>query len=120
MDIILKDIKLYAYHGVFPLENKIGDWYTINLRLTTNNIKSTITDDINDTVNYGIVFDIIKEEMNIPSKLIEHVCGRINQRLLNTFPIIASVTITVLKNTPPMGANCSGCGVELSTSRNPE
>ena len=120
MDIILKDIKLYAYHGVFPLENKIGDGYTINLRLTTNNIKSTITDDINDTVNYGIVFDIIKEEMNIPSKLIEHVCGRINQRLLNTFPIIESVTITVLKNTPPMGANCSGCGVELSTSRNPE
>ncbi|MCR4769328.1 MAG: dihydroneopterin aldolase [Bacteroidaceae bacterium] len=120
MDIILKDIKLYAYHGVFPLENKIGDWYTINLRLTTNNIKSTITDDINDTVNYGIVFDIIKEEMNIPSKLIEHVCGRINQRLLNTFPIIESVTIIVLKNTPPMGANCSGCGVELSTSRNPE
>ena len=120
MDIILKDIKLYAYHGVFPLENKIGDWYTINLRLTTNKIKSTITDDINDTVNYGIVFDIIKEEMNIPSKLIEHVCGRINQRLLNTFPIIESVTITVLKNTPPMGANCSGCGVELSTSRDPE
>lgn len=117
MDIILNDIKLYAYHGVFPLENKIGDWYTINLRLTTDNIESTITDNINDTVDYGNVFDIIKKEMNIPSKLIEHVCGRINKKILDAYPTIQQVTIMILKQTPPMGANCNGCGIELTTKR---
>lgn len=70
--IFLKDIRCYAYHGVAPQENLIGNEYVIDLKLKVDISKAAQTDEVTDTVNYAEVHNVIKTEMAIPSKLLEH------------------------------------------------
>ena len=74
---LLKDICCFAYHGVAPQENIIGNEYIINLKLKVDISQAIQTDDVVDTVNYAEIHEAVKAEMSIPSKLLEHVCGRI-------------------------------------------
>ena len=117
MLIALHDIRIFAYHGVMPQEHVIGDWYTVNLQLPVSNEVSTQSDQIADTVDYSKVFEVVKREMLIPSKLMEHVCGRITRAILDQFPLVDAVSITIIKQNPPIGAECGGCGVELTQRR---
>ncbi len=115
MIITLNNIRSYAYHGVLPQENKVGDWYITNLRLVVSDERAIDSDCLDDTVNYAEAYAIVCEEMDKPSQLIEHVCGRIARRLLKEFaPKVTSVYVSVTKQNPPIpGADCDGCGVEL-------
>ena len=71
MYIHLKGLKFFAFHGVLPQENKVGAEYTLNLRLKTDFSRASQTDDLNYTINYAEVFEAVKEEMKIPSQLLE-------------------------------------------------
>ena len=117
MRIDLHDIRIFAYHGVMTQEQVVGDWYTINLRLTVLDESATISDRLTDTVDYSKVFDLVKHDMQIPSKLMEHVCGRICRAILQQFSCVDEVTISIIKQNPPIGAECGGCGVELTQKR---
>ena len=75
------------------------------------------TDDVVDTVNYAEIHEAVKAEMSIPSKLLEHVCGRIAKRLLAEFPAIEEIELRLSKRNPPMGADIDSAGVELHCSR---
>ena len=72
-----------------------------------------LTDDVADTLNYAEVYNIVKQEMAIPSKLIEHVSGRIANRLMEQYADISSIELRITKLNPPMGADCRGAGVEI-------
>lgn len=113
MYIHLKGLNLYAYHGVLPQENRIGAEYTIDLRLKTDFTPAAETDDLTGTVNYAAVFETVKDEMAIPSRLLEHVSRRIAARLLRDFPL-EEVRIALYKQNPPMGADCRQVGVEAT------
>lgn len=111
--IFLKDLRCYAYHGVAPQENLIGNEYLIQLKLKVDISKAVLTDEVTDTVNYAEVYEAVKAEMNIPSKLLEHVAGRIAQSLFDRFPVIEEVELRLSKRNPPMGADLDAAGVEL-------
>lgn len=115
--IFLKDICCYAYHGVAPQENIIGNEYIINLKLKVNISRAMRTDDVVDTVNYAEIHEAVKAEMAIPSKLLEHVCGRIVEKLFERFPDIEEIELRLSKRNPPMGADIDAAGVELRCSR---
>ena len=113
MIICLSDIEIYAYHGVLPQEKQVGGWYGIGSSLTIADEKATETDALEDTVNYAAVYEVIKEEMAVPSKLIEHAAGRIARRIKNDFTAVEKVCITLTKKHPPIvGANIKA-SVEL-------
>lgn len=116
--IFLKDIRCYAYHGVAPQENLIGNEYVIHLRLKVDISQAAETDEVTDTVSYAEVHEVVKTEMSIPSKLLEHVCNRIIRELFTRFPSIEEVKISLSKRNPPMGADIDSAGVELHCSRN--
>lgn len=115
--IFLKDICCYAYHGVAPQENIIGNEYIINLKLKVNISRAMRTDDVVDTVNYAEIHEAVKAEMAIPSKLLEHVSGRIVDKLFERFPDIEEIELRLSKRNPPMGADIDAAGVELRCSR---
>jgi len=115
--ILLKEIRCYAYHGVAPQENLIGNEYLIDLKLKVDISKAARTDEVADTVNYAEIHEAVKAEMSIPSKLLEHVCGRIAKRLLAEFPAIEEIELRLSKRNPPMGADIDSAGVELHCSR---
>ena len=107
-----------ARHGVMEQERIIGADFLVSVIAETSQEKATETDELGDTVSYAAICDTVCEEMARPSRLLEHVCGRVCHRLLHDFPLLCSVTVRISKMAPPIsGLQCEGCGVELSVSR---
>ena len=115
--IFVNDIQLHAYHGVMPQEQLTGNDYLVSVSAQYPIDKAIATDDVQHTLNYAMVYDIVKEEMGISSKLVEHVAGRIAQHLMKQFADISAVRVLVTKLNPPMGAQCAGAGVEIEMAR---
>lgn len=111
--IVLKEVRFHAFHGVMPQERKVGADFLLSLRLGYDISKAMQTDDVADTLNYAEVYQLVKQEMEQPSALLEHVAGRIAQTLMQHFPDVKSIDLTLTKQNPPMGADCQGAGVEL-------
>ena len=100
--ICLNNIEVYAYHGVFEVEQKVGQWYIVNLEIDVDFSEAALNDNLNGTIDYSMLNHIIREEMAIKSKLIEHVANRIANKILDTFPDIESGTLSVAKQNPPV------------------
>lgn len=115
--IFVNDIQLHAYHGVMPQEQLTGNDYLVSVSAQYPIDKAITTDDVQHTLNYAMVYDIVKEEMCISSKLVEHVAGRIAQHLMKQFADISAVQVRITKLNPPMGAQCAGAGVEVEMTR---
>lgn len=115
--IELRDIHLYAHHGVMPQERTIGAWFTIDIKLTINDHSCAYSDSIDNTVSYADVYEIIKKEMEIPSNLLEDVCRRIMLRLFDNFMSVTDISITLTKDTPPMGGDRLSAAVTLRGKR---
>ena len=117
MNIILNGIKIFAYHGVDPQENKVGSYFYVDLVIATDFSRAAQTDELEGTISYADVFERVKQEMSIPSKLLEHVCQRMAQRLFNDFDGITSLDIQLSKENPPMGSESQQVGVSVHYDR---
>lgn len=111
--IFLKNVRLHAYHGVLPQEQTVGNDYIVNLAINYDFTCAMKTDELSGTISYADLLELVKEEMAIPSKLLEHVAGRIGDRLFAEFPDIHEVQLAINKVNPPMEADCDGAGVEV-------
>jgi len=100
--ISVEGIKVYAYHGCLPEEGLIGGDYIVDVYLKANLKKAAHTDDLAETIDYVTVYRIVKEEMAIRSKLIEHVGNRILDRLKAEFQQLEKTEVRVTKINPPM------------------
>ena len=115
--IYLDEMHFYAYHGVMEQERLVGGEYRVSLIVDADLTEAVRTDNVADTINYATLYELVKSEMAIPSKLLEHVAGRIGQRAMETFEKITTLTIRVTKVNPPMGADCKGASVEIKVKR---
>ena len=115
--IELNNIHLYARHGVMMQEKAVGAWFTIDIKLRLNDHSCAASDDIGNTVSYADVYDLIKNEMSIPSRLLENVCHRIITALLNRFAAIEWIEISLRKDTPPMGGDRLSATVTMQAKR---
>lgn len=111
--ILLENVKFYAFHGVLPQERKVGNDYQVSLRIGYDISRAMVSDDVNDTLNYAEVYQLLSQEMSVPSALLERVAGRIGDRLFRKFPAIQSIDLTIIKVNPPMGVDSEGAGVEV-------
>lgn len=118
--IYLEDVKIYAYHGVLPEENSIGTYYILNVELHTDLWKASESDDLNDTISYADINDILHSEMKIKSKLLEHVAGRIISKIHDRFPQIDYIKLKITKTAPPMQGEMKGASIELEKGFKPE
>lgn len=116
--IILEDIKIYAYHGVLPEEAVIGNHYVVNLEVHADLEKASQSDDLDDTINYAEINSIIHQEMQIRSQLLEHVIGRIINKIENQFPRITFIKIKLTKTIPPMPGEMKGVSLEFEKEIN--
>lgn len=109
--IEVNGIKLYAHHGCLQEETKIGGHYIVDVSVTTDFVKATLTDELNDTICYVDINTIVKEEMKIPSKLIEHVGQRIINRIKKEVQGLQSVRLKVTKLTPPINGDVDNVAI---------
>lgn len=115
--IFIHDIHIHAFHGVLEQEKKVGNDFRIDIKLGYDISKACSTDNIKDTLSYADVYQIIKEEMEIPSQLIEHVSARIVNHLFDTLPAISDIYILLAKRNPPLSGDLKEAGVEMNCSR---
>jgi len=118
--IYLEDVKIYAYHGVLPEENIIGTYYILNAEIHTDLWNAAESDDLNDTISYADINEIIHNEMKIKSKLLEHVAGRIISKIHGKFPEISYIRLKITKTAPPMKGEMKGASIELEKSFKPD
>ena len=100
--IELHNMLFYAYHGVMPHEREIGNEFEVSVKLEAEISAACASDDVNDTINYATLFELVNMEMQIPSRLLEHVAGRIFNRLTQEYPPITSLEVRVSKRHPPV------------------
>ena len=116
--IELRGLNFFAYHGVLPEERKQGNTFVVDLSLEANLSRAICTDELGDTINYASVYEVVRREMDIPSQLLEHVCGRIATALLDEFAAIQRVSVCVVKKNPPIeGAGTCESAVRLVAVR---
>ena len=115
--ITLDSLRFYAFHGAEPQEAIVGSWYTVSIAMKTDATLAVQSDDLSGTINYAKVTEVIKQQMEIRSALLEHVAGRIAQSLLDGFPAISSLTVKVCKEHPPVCAPCTASCFKLVIER---
>jgi dihydroneopterin aldolase len=115
--IKLKNIRTYSYHGCLIEEGKIGSDYTVNLEVKTDLRKSSISDNLKDTVDYVLLNRIVVEEMAIRSDLLEHVAHRILTRIFEEIPEISRIIVAVSKLNPPIGGDVEAVTIEMEEYR---
>jgi dihydroneopterin aldolase len=115
--IQVNNIKLYANHGCLNEEAMIGSWYRVDIEVDVDLTKSSISDDLEDTVDYVQLNHIVKEEMAIRSKLLEEVANRILDRFFLELKMIKSATVSVAKLNPPIGGNVQEVVIILTKQR---
>lgn len=112
-EIQLRDVRIYARHGVMPEERTLGNQYRINVRLSIDASGFDLTaDDISDTVSYADVFEIIKEEMEKPKKLLETVAVCMAKRLSERWNILLGGEIEIVKEVPPISDMIGQAGIK--------
>ncbi len=105
--------KVYARHGVLPQESLVGAYYYVSVELETETDVATVTDSLRDTMNYADISRMISEEMAVRSNLLEHVAGRIKDRILAACPSATRLSVRIVKENPPLGVECQGAAVEI-------
>lgn len=114
--VILRNVRFHAFHGVMPQEQQVGGDFLLTLRVGYPLAKAMESDEVVDTLNYASLYTLVKQEMDQPSHLLEHVAGRIAKAVMNVFPAVTSVDLELTKQNPPMGADCDGATVEMHFS----
>jgi dihydroneopterin aldolase len=106
-------MRFYAHHGCFVQERAIGTHFTVDLNFTTDTSRAEVSDNIADTVSYLDVYQVVKDQMQQPSNLLEHVARRVGVAVLHQFPAVTSITVKVSKMNPPLGGQMESVSVEL-------
>jgi len=115
--IRLKNIRIFTNHGCLDEEEKIGSDYLVNLIVKANLKKASLSDNLTDTVDYVHLQHIVKTEMAIRSKLLEHVGQRIIDRIFLELDLVKEAKVTISKLNPPIGGDVQEVSVTIKSKR---
>ncbi len=111
--IQIENMEFYAFHGHFKEEQIVGNKFLVNLTIETDMLKAKESDNLRDAVNYQKAYQIVKDEMEKKSHLLEHIAGRIVDAIYSEMSGIEKVTVKVSKMNPPMGGKIGSVSVIL-------
>ena len=111
--ISIEQMEFYAYHGCFKEEQIIGTRFLVDLYLDLDTEKAEKSDDLSDTVNYQEVYLLVKKEMEIKSKLLEHVGRRILDTVKQKFPQVMAASLKISKMNPPLGGKIKNVSLTM-------
>ena len=116
--ITVKNLKIFAYHGVNPEEKENGQSFYIDLDYYLNLERACHNDDLDDTVSYARVVKLINRVFTAESfDLIEKAAQTVADAVLSEFEAIERVDVTVKKPEAPVKADFEYMAVSISRSR---
>ena len=115
--IIVDDLEVYAYHGCFLEERKIGSEYKLKIWVEGDFSNAEKSDNLEDTIDYVRISDIVNNEMAVSSKLIEYVADRILSKIFNEWPNVLKAGLLIKKINPPMNVFANSVQYQLEKNR---
>jgi dihydroneopterin aldolase len=115
--IKVENIRIFANHGCLQEETKIGSDYRVDIEVTADLKVSAASDELKDTVDYVFLNAVVREEMAIPSKLLETVAQRILNRFFTEDQMISEATVSVSKINPPIGGDVEMVTIKMTQQR---
>ena len=115
--IEVKNIRIYAFHGCLAEEAIIGSDYSVDVNVIADLSMAAISDNLEDTIDYVQINRIVKEEMKIRSKLLEHVAKRILDRIFLENNLVKEIRVCIAKLNPPIGGDVEAVRVVLQENR---
>jgi dihydroneopterin aldolase len=115
-EILLEGMRFYAYHGVNPEEQALGQRFIVDVVLAVALRRPGQSDDLADTISYSAVYKVVRGIVEgEPRNLIEAVAEEIASAILMGFPPVARITVTVRKPEVPMkGSLLDAAGVRIT------
>ncbi len=101
--IELENMEFQAFHGCYPLEQVVGNRFRVDVTLEADLSDAAKSDQVEDTINYLEVFELVRAQMAVKSHILEHVCARIIDALYEAYPQCRHVRVKVAKLAPPLG-----------------
>lgn len=116
--IILKGLRIYAYHGVNAEEKEKGQPFVVDVTAYADLSLPCATDRVGDTVNYAKLSKTVRAVMlEAKYDLIEKAAGRIAEQIFADFAAVESLEVTVKKPRAPMTGDFDYAAVSIARSR---
>lgn len=116
--IALEGMTFHAFHGVYPKEQREGNTFEVDIEVEADVGKAMHTDALDDTVNYEILYALVKEGMEKPAHLLEAVADHIVEAVLEKLPSVIYVRLSLSKLNPPIpGGQCQKATLKVFRQR---
>ncbi|MCW2952652.1 MAG: dihydroneopterin aldolase [Conexibacter sp.] len=111
--IEISGLSLYTHHGVSAAEREVGQRLVLDLRLEVGECDATITDRVEDTIDYGEVCQVVALVAQQRSyRTLERLCSAIADRLLDQYEA-ETVWVKAAKPEPPIPLPVQEVSVEV-------
>ncbi|HCX64632.1 MAG TPA: dihydroneopterin aldolase [Eubacteriaceae bacterium] len=116
--IMMKGMAFFGYHGVMGEEKALGQKFIVDASLSADLKQAGASDDLTQTINYGLVYDEIKDVVeNEQFDLLEALGETICRRLFEEFPLIKKIKILIKKPAAPVQGVFDYMAVEIKRKR---
>ena len=116
--IFVDGLVLHAYHGVMQHEGKVGQTFKLDLMLTIDLAEASYSDKLKDTVSYDRVVNTASEAFCARRyRLVEAAAGAVAAAVLDRFPQVRAIRVTVHKPHAPIAATFDDVGVTIERVR---
>lgn len=112
--ILIEGMEFYSFHGHYKEERIVGNKFMVDLTIETDMDIPAESDNLKDAVNYQHAYQIVKQEMEKKSYLLENIAGRILDAIYSEMEGIKQATVKVSKMNPPMGGKIASVSVVMS------
>lgn len=114
-EIHIENLEIFAHHGVFPEENRLGQKFLISLTMYVDTRPAGTTDCLEKSINYGDVSSFMTEWMHENTyQLIESVAEHLCEELLLRYPLLKGVTLELKKPWAPVGLPLETVSVKIT------
>lgn len=116
--ISIKGLEVFAHHGVYEDEKKKGQPFVINATIYTDTVTAGLSDQIEDTLDYGKICEFIKNFMiSDHFNLLETLTNELARKLLQQYPGISKIDLEICKPEAPIPMKFDTVSIEVSRSR---
>jgi dihydroneopterin aldolase len=120
VEVDLRGLSIYTHHGVSDAEQEVGQRLEFDISFDVPDCDATITDRLEDTVNYAEVCDIVALAATERSyRTLERLCHVVGERLMERFGC-EQVRVRAAKPEPPLPLSLEEVAVEVVQERTDE
>ena len=116
--LFIDNLEVFANHGLFEEENKLGQKFIFDIECELNYKKAMFSDEMTDSISYADIAEVVVKTTTINTfNLLERLAGEILKNIFTEFSQIENINLKINKPGAPIKYHFEKCGVEVKVSR---